>query len=752
MSVPVMVVLTAVWVAGAARLPEPAPTVSGPTLARVDPQTPRARRRLGADPVAFVSGSRMIATLEQLTEIGRDGLYRTSASAGEGAAFDVVEAHLEGLKHLATLGLETARQPFRTGIGQEVHEASLFLTVGGVEIELPAHAIQGHRDDLVRARRFDSDGSLNDLDPDPVEVFGAPLLVDSSAQLAAPSLATARGRLVLLDYALVDRALLGNDTAIARAEALLGAGPTGVVLVTTFSDRAGDSHGSFVGDLGAFTLASGGTPAPTIFARIEDLGAAGISEWSDLADVTAARIRWDSDVLAPGHSHFLTATIPGVDRTSSILLGAHLDSPNSPGALDDGSGSVTLLEVARALDDALYRPPVDVVLTWFGSHERGVFGSTEFYAARSELLDRALAMLQIDCLSATLDGLDPHLFLETWTFGRLGDPRPMFPEFLSTAVQPLGIDVEPLSYYGLVSDNSSSTTFGVPNANLIYFDPLTEVEVHYGGHLHDPYDTADLARREITTLTAMARTAVRSVVELGRVRPTLRVTPAPQYRAVLVASHTEAPHMAGPSFIDFGTALAWEGYDLDVIPYGTPVTAEDLAGADLVVALPIHDYPTAAGDLEVYDEAWTTAEIDVLDAYADAGGLLVLTNARHRMKYLNYLYEENEDWVDARALGARFGVDWHDVALTASSAARVTSHTLLQGIASLALAPGNGTVFAAPAAQVLARADGQAAVALIAHGAGEVLVVADLGIIGSPPGSAPNLTFFRNLARYARNR
>lgn len=715
-------------------------------------RTPRARRHLPVDPTALVSPQRMLAALEDLAAVGERELFRTSASRGEQVAFDLVEARLRELEHLRTLGLVIERVPFRTAIGQEVHEARLFLTVAGVEREVPAHALQGHRDDLSRALRFDSDGQLNDVLADPVEVSGTPCLISSASQLAAPAIAQARGRLVLLDFGLVDRALLGNDLAVGRAEALLGAGPAAVVLVTAFSNRVGESHGSFAGDLSAFTLAAAGAPVPTLYARVEDLSPAGVSRWSDLASVTTARLRWDSDVVAPGESLFLTATLPGADRTASILLGAHLDSPNSPGALDDGSGSVTLLEVARVLDDARVRPPVDVVLTWFGSHERGVFGSTEFHAARSELLDRALAMLQVDCLSVALDGLDPHLYLESWTFGRLGDPTPTFARFLSTAAQPAGVAVEPLSYYGLVSDNTSATTFDVPNANLIYFDAMTDVEVHYGGHLHDPYDTPELAARELATLADMARIATVAVAELGRARPVLRVTPAPGHRAVLVASHTEAPHMAGPSFIDFGTAMAWEGFDVDVIPYGTPVTAADLAGAELVVALPVHDYPSPLGDPDLYDEAWSAAEIDVLTDYAASGGLLLLANSRYRMKYLNYLYEENEDWADAGALSGRFGVTWTGVALAGDRAGRAASHPLMQGVANLALAPGNGLVCSASSGLVLARAGGQPALALLSHGDGEVLAVADLGILGSPPGSAPNLAFFRNLARYARSR
>jgi len=52
--------------------------------------------------------------------------------------------------------------------------------------------------------------------------------------------------------------------------------------------------------------------------------------------------------------------------------------------------------------------------------------------------------------------------------------------------------------------------------------------------------------------------------------------------------------------------------------------------------------------------------------------------------------------------------------------------------------------------QVLARVAGQPAAALVAHGRGEVLALADLGILGAGPGNPPNLRFWQNLARYAR--
>jgi hypothetical protein len=100
--------------------------------------------------------------------------------------------------------------------------------------------------------------------------------------------------------------------------------------------------------------------------KLRFLGALGL-EAVDRVTVTA-----DVDLFAPGDFGYLLARIPGRDPSRAVILGAHIDSPNSPGALDDGSGAVTVLEVARILDEARIVPPVDLDLVWFGSHTEGV--------------------------------------------------------------------------------------------------------------------------------------------------------------------------------------------------------------------------------------------------------------------------------------------------------------------------------------------------------------------------------------------
>ena len=754
--------LVAAGVAVAARAAEPpapapftAKAAAPGTVARLTSAGPRApRRRFVRDPLPLVTQDRLLETLRELSAIGGDALFRTSASRGEEAAFELVAQRLGALPFLAAAGIEIERQPFRTYLGGEAWEARLFLRPpGGTEAEVPAHALQPHRDDLARALRLDSDGSLNDTDRDPVEVGGAALPVRTLSQLNALTPAAVQGRVVLLDYALVDRSIMTNTEAITRASQLLARAPAAIVLVTERSHVPGASHGSFVGDLGAFTLATSGTPRPTLYVRLEDLGAAGVATWADLEAVTSARLRWDVDVLSPGRSQNLIARIPGADSSRAVILGAHLDSPNSPGALDDGSGVVSLLEVARALDEAQVRPPVDLYLCFFGSHERGLFGSSVFLQSHSELLDRAIAMLQTDCLRRPLDGLPSWLTLETRSFAMLGDSTLPWPAFVRQAASARGLWPGPLDSQGIVSDNSCFGGFDVPNANLIYLDPNDPWEVHYSGHLHDPFDDIVTATEAAPVLADMARVALTGALAAAAEAPELRVTPPPDRRAVLVASHTESPHMAS-SLIDLGMALAWEGFDLDVVPYGTAVTPVDIAGAALVVALPVHDWPSPEGDPSTYQEAWSAAELDALQQYVTDGGLLVLTNSRYRMKYANYLYETNEDWAESNALAQRFGVTWVGGWYNGSSALTTGSSPLIAGVTRLTLATNNGIPFTHTGGTDLARIGFTPAATLLrpGGGAGEVLALGDLGILGAGADGPVNLRFWQNLARYARAR
>jgi hypothetical protein len=369
-------------------------------------------------------------------------------------------------------------------------------------------------------------------------------------------------------------------------------------------------------------------------------------------------------------------------------------------------------------------------------------------------------MLQTDMLSYPLEGIDAEITeitLVTWSYGRLGDARLLWPEYLAEASALKGVETASEDVYHIYSDNSSFGGFDVPHADLIYQDGQAMEatgSLHYAAHIHDPYDTVDLARQTGNVLEQMARVVLTAAMDVPPDVPALRVAPEPDQRAVFVGSHTESAHMTPVGFIDLGMALAMEGFDVDLIPYGQPVTAAALENTDMVIVLPVVDYPSPEGDVDLYDEVWATEEIAALESYAADGGLLVLTNSANRLKYSNRVLDPNEDWKDMNALSSRFGISYLDGTLAGDQVATEEDHPLMAGIAALSLIAGNSVPFTFEGTsdiQVLAQVDGDPAIALVSHGdaGGQVLVLTDAGILGTGGGAPGNLLFWQNLARYA---
>jgi hypothetical protein len=712
-----------------------------------------------ADLFQLISRESLFGYLEELTAIQAYSGWRNSGSLGEQEALEYVDEQISKFSYLDGLGLEVERQEFRVFLGTELWDSRLRLTVGGREVEVPASGLRGDRDSVAQALYFDSDGELNDAERNPVVVSGPVVVIRSVEQIDSLSTADLEGKVMFVDYAVVDRSVMDPQRATAIASDLLAREPAGVVLVTHNSNKIGESHGAFVGDLAALNWAQrpGNEPIPILYARVEDLVPAGIGSLDDLSQIEAAQVTWDADVSSPARSGNLIVRIPGADSSRALILGAHIDSPNAPGAMDNGSGVAILLEVARVLDAAHFQPAMDLYLAWFGSEELGLNGSSYFVSTHQELLDRTAAMLQLDCLSHPLDGIDASLDLVSWSYGRLGDDSLAWPDYLTKAAAQHGVAVEATNSFTPWSDNSPFAGYDVPNADLIYMNE-SEMEatgsLHYAAHIHDPYDTIDLVPGEV--FEQMARVAVAAVVEINGAS-LLRPTPTADRRAVLVGSHTEPVHMTPAALTDFGMAMATEGFDVDLVPYGQAVTAGDLKGADLVIVLPVVDYPGPGGGPEVYDEAWSAEEIAAIEAYVAEGGLLVLTNSANRLKYYNRVLDPNEDMADANDLAGRFGIAFEGGTLASGDLDVVGVSPLVRGVSRLATAKANGVrlTLTAMESEVLAEAGGSPAAALVRYGGagGEVLVLADIGILGSSgEPTLTNLPFWRNLAGYARTR
>ena len=88
-----------------------------------------------------------------------------------------------------------------------------------------------------------------------------------------------------------------------------------------------------------------------------------------------------------------------------LILGAHQDSLNyalpfyrAPGSDDDGSGTVTIMQVLRSIIEHDFIPPDDLAIEfhWYAAEEGGLLGSQDIAAAYEKAEKDVKAMLQID--------------------------------------------------------------------------------------------------------------------------------------------------------------------------------------------------------------------------------------------------------------------------------------------------------------------------------------------------------------------
>lgn len=95
------------------------------------------------------------------------------------------------------------------------------------------------------------------------------------------------------------------------------------------------------------------------------------------------------------------ARIPG--RSSNlVIVGAHFDSTagsttaRSPGADDNGSGSVNLLEALRVLANGRFTPQNTIEFHWYGGEEGGLLGSADIFRNYRSTGANVLAFLNQD--------------------------------------------------------------------------------------------------------------------------------------------------------------------------------------------------------------------------------------------------------------------------------------------------------------------------------------------------------------------
>ncbi|ROT41315.1 leucyl aminopeptidase [Sodiomyces alkalinus F11] len=167
-----------------------------------------------------------------------------------------------------------------------------------------------------------------------------------------------------------------------------------------------------------------------------------------------------------GHSFnqpSVIARIPG-SRAAKIIVGAHFDSTagsttaRAPGADDNGSASVNLLEALRILADARYRPQNTIEFHWYGGEEGGLLGSQDVFRAYRSQGASVRAFLNQD-MTGYSPGGRPTVYVDYVDTGLTNYVKLVARQFSGLTV------VESRCGYGC-SDHASARAAGFPAAFL----------------------------------------------------------------------------------------------------------------------------------------------------------------------------------------------------------------------------------------------------------------------------------------------
>ncbi|HEY0602335.1 MAG TPA: M28 family metallopeptidase [Herpetosiphonaceae bacterium] len=258
--------------------------------------------------------------------------------------------------------------------------------------------------------------------------------------------------------ALVQR---GTCTYRIKSENALAAGATGVIV---FNEGNPGRTATIIGTLNApmFSL-----PVVGISTALGNELRNGV-----LNGPTGVTMRLRTDTIAEMRTtRNVIAETKGGNANSVIVVGAHLDSVSrGPGINDNGSGSATILEVAKVFERQDRDPRNKVRFIWFSAEEHGLIGS-QYYVDNLTDAERARIKLNLnfDMIGSpnfvrfVYDGDNSAFAPPNATQGPpgSGEIERVFRDYFASQ----GLPVEPTPFNGR-SDYGPFITDGIPAGGL----------------------------------------------------------------------------------------------------------------------------------------------------------------------------------------------------------------------------------------------------------------------------------------------
>lgn len=211
-------------------------------------------------------------------------------------------------------------------------------------------------------------------------------------------------------------------------------------------------------------------------------------------------------VKTGGYKQPSLVTVIGKDISApAVVIGAHMDTLDGrmPGAGDDGSGSATIMEMARVLlaSKTTFKRPIYIV--WYAAEERGLVGSQ--YVVK-HFMDNSIpvkAVIQYDMTGYRVDPEDPTM----WVFTDYTDKSltNFVAKLIDTYVH-VPVDYSECGYG--CSDHASWDEVGIPAA----FPCESNFEDH-NPYIHTSSDTMDLLSLE--HMTNFSKLAIAFAIEMA---------------------------------------------------------------------------------------------------------------------------------------------------------------------------------------------------------------------------------------------
>ncbi|KAL0576770.1 hypothetical protein V5O48_005212 [Marasmius crinis-equi] len=250
--------------------------------------------------------------------------------------------------------------------------------------------------------------------------------------------------------------------------------------------------------------------------RYDQSTGADASKWIFDKVKSIAGSRSDITVSQFTHSFQQPSVILKIAGTSAsspaTIFGAHLDSTNqasrtgrAPGADDDGSGTVTLIETVRALVASGFKPSTPLEFHWYAGEEGGLLGSQAVSTNYKNAGVSVKAMIQFDMVAYFKPGTKEVISLNN-DYSDSGLNSWLVK--VASAYSAIPAELTRTCGYGC-SDHASWYKAGYPTAF-----PFEAADGEYNPYIHSASDTTTATGFSWTHALEFVKLAVGAAYEL----------------------------------------------------------------------------------------------------------------------------------------------------------------------------------------------------------------------------------------------